>query len=247
VKKIDFGYYITKKRFIIIFIVSFLLVDFYIAYRYMANKALEAQTSTVNSSYEDLRDSVSRLPNPEKLTPGLDAETTATAVRVTNEQSDSARQISLKFNCTTRDYFLLPKLCSDVGNNTAVINKELEQYSQILSSMEYLITFNPKFFALNYDKTSQKSLDKLTKLEDGLTESQQGLESMLKSKEKDDMLEIVKAVVGAKDRVKETGDAQPLEILVEAVQKELIKKLTEYYNNTVEDVRDNAQEIINRY
>lgn len=236
-----------RKRFIILFVASFLLLDLFLAYTYTRNKTLETQQNTITTKYEKLRDEVSRIPTPENLTPGLDAGAIETTVSATKTQANLASQTTISFNCATRDFLFLPKHCSEVGNNTAAIQLKLNQYAQIMNSMEYLITFNPKFFALNYDQTSQVSQEKLAKLEDGLTKSQQSLESMIKSKERDDMLEIIKAVSSAKDRVAQTGDAQPLELLVEKIQEEIMKQVTQYYTSTVELVRKNAQEIVDSY
>lgn len=245
--KTGYNYHFTKKRIVIIFVSSFLLLDFYLAYSYMSKKAFESKQETVNSIYIQLRDNVARIPNPEDLTPGLDSKPIETAVNITKTQVRIARENSQSFNCTTRDFIFLPIHCSRIGNNTADINLELDQYSKILDSMDYLITFNAKFFALNYDQNTQASQNKLSRLDGELVSAQKGLEELRKSKEKEDMLEIIKAVYGAKERVAQTGDAQPIELLLETIQKELIKKLTEYYTKTVENVRDNAQEIVDFY
>lgn len=245
--KTKYSYQFTKKRIIILTVVSFLLIDLLLAYNYISNKAFKSQQEFVNSNYEQLRDAVSRIPNPENLTPGLDSKPIETAVDITNTQTTLAKKNAVLFNCTTRDFIFLPIHCSRIGNNTAAINLELDQYSKILDSMDYLITFNAKFFALNFDVTTQASKDKLTKLDEELSNVRKGLETLVDSKEKEDMLEIIKAVEGAKERVAQTGDAQPLELLFETIQEEIVKKLTEYYTSTIESVRDNAQEIINYY
>ena len=224
-----------------------MLIDLLLVYNYMSNKAFEAQQEFVNSNYEQLRNNVSRIPSPENLTPGLDSKPIETAVEITNTQTTLAKKNTVLFNCTTRDFIFLPIHCSRIGNNTAAINLELDQYSKILDSMDYLITLMQKFFALNYDQTSQQSQDKLSRLDEEISNVRSGLETLIDSKEKDDMLEIIKAVEGAKERVAQTGDAQPIELLLETIQEEIVKKLTDYYTSTIEDVRDNAQEIIDYY
>ena len=99
-------------------------------------------------------------------------------------------------------------------------------------------------FTLKYEAGSAETKDRIAKLEDGLNEAKAGLESLREFKERDEMLEIVKAVIDSKERLKQTNESQPFELLVEKVQEEIIKKLTEYNKSTVEEVRDNAQAIV---
>lgn len=236
--------WVNRNQFFV-FGVSFLLfLGLAVGTKVLHSNVVKSRKTTINVAYAKVVNAYSELPSPEEMKPGIVNSETSQVVRNSVSQTEVVRQVMSQTNCKFDSYFLIPKHCFDISNDTAYLEKSFSEYTSVLSSLQNFIEYNPKIDTENYSPGATQTTERMNKLREGLDSSKKELERFNVSTAKDDLIKIIESAQESQARLEQTGETEPFVILYEQLQKEVIKQLVILFNEAGIKIQQGSQNIL---